>query len=248
MADPARVGYSTSALGKGRDLEEVLAEIPKSSLVEIAIGPRPVKNPYSLVDHMRHSLNLKLRGHASMPVGREKVLRPEADLNSILIFCSANFMEGYSMHPPRKKEVTTWSDFIVWAATRWEMATKVGIPFALETMYPDHQNPGAGHYWLEDAREVNNFLEWALHLDWTQPLVADLAHLRIGVNFQKWTDDQVRQLLAGPMLLEAHFSSNDSKRDMHRKVRDSDDQIHDWMKVVANSGHGIPFIDEGRRD
>lgn len=239
-------GISTSALGKNRTIVEVfehLDSVGYDGPVEIAIGPEPVDNPLeALQPYVGDKVTTRgLTGHAMLPLGMGSVINPYTDFNGIIKACWVFNFRRYSMHAPTKKHLPTWDSFLMWAMKYFTSAHERGVPFSLETLYPDP----AGH-WLSSWEEVARFLEWTIRFEWQFPLVVDMAHLRICRNAGTWTDDHIHEVLESPFIAQVHYSSNDGKRDIHSVFDPAKDQdIVRWFKSIDRS---TLAIDEGRRE
>ena len=251
---------STSAVAHGDTLsvvmERMLADGHRN--IEIGIGPRPEPDAGSAI---RGALSngAIVTAHANCPIGDGRHLNQERDFEEIIDRCWDFGIHRYSVHAPRKRDYPSWSDFLTWAVTKWgnslipRSSSRASgsvtygfgprvLDFSIETMYPS-KDP----YWLDSYDEVARFLDWTDHVGWGRPLIADVAHLQIGINQGLWTEPQVEFVLKSQQVSEFHFSDNDGIHDNHKPyVKGLNSRIDRWLDWCRESPD-VSLVDEGRR-
>ena len=234
---------STSAMAHGDTLGTVLARMQNEGIrkIEIGIGPRPEKGILDTISRYSEGTN-SVTAHANCPLGADgELLNQERDFTKILLSCDRAGIDRYTVHAPRKRDFPTFDEFLKWAALKWGAAGERVTTFGVETMYPAREP-----FWLDSYDEVARFLEWTDILEWPHPLVADVAHLQIGVEQGTWTEDQVELVLRSEQVLEFHYSDNDGINDKHQRyVEGSNPRIDRWLSLCNKTS--MDFVDEGRR-
>jgi sugar phosphate isomerase/epimerase len=239
---------SMSAIAKGRTLDEVALEVCKSAYdgVEIAIGPRPVDDPWQVVRFLRGS-GKYVTAHHSVPLGKGRILRPSSYANAgeIAKVCYVFGIMRYSCHPPLIEGIVDSNDLVEWYVKMENIFDKMGIVFSVETMYPERRGR-----WLTGGGSTLEFVDRIKRrLPNAKPLIIDLGHIYIGYNQGSWSDQQVDALLhmGGDIASEIHYSANDGVRDMHRKLYDQDLVVAGWLQNIRSTANHLLFVDESRR-
>lgn len=230
---------STSAISYNRTMDQVVDNLIafNSAGIELAIGPRP--SP-SAVTEIERAIDAGLDVSAHANFAMDKFYNQDRDFIEIINFCVSRGIKTYSVHAPRKKDFTL-KEFTIWYKNRFFYAADMGINFAIETMYPVASNP----YWLESGWEVSNLIHEMDKENIGKPIIADLAHLQIGKNFDFWSENAILDLLKSNSVLEYHFSDNDGIRDVHKPYQPgTNNQIDSWMSAIPPDS---TLVDEGRR-
>lgn len=240
----AKYYISTSAVAQGGKVTDVVEDLIRAghTKIELGIGPRPEPNARELLGRWTYEVGFS--AHANCPLGVDgQLLNQERDFDAILSACGDLHIVRYSVHAPRKREVPTWEEFLAWASIKWgETMNSLVRIFSIETMYPAREP-----YWLDSYEEVARFLDWADYMGWPLPLVADVAHLQIGVNQGTWTEQQVEYVIKSRQVAEFHYSDNDGVNDKHRPyVAGHNARIDKWLEWARSTPHPT-FVDEGRR-
>lgn len=241
------MGATTSTNGKGADIIESIRGLVGQGVdqIELAIGPRPVDDFMSWWSSsgLIYTRVVQFRGHDAMPIGDGHTMRPEATdgLERIADRLHAMGVRHYSMHPPDKKVLPTLDSLFDWYLDKRQIFKDAGILFALETMY---FNPNRPHN-LVGLEDVYEFAHQTARLNIVSPLVLDLAHIRINVQWGKWPNPlNVEMMMAESPWMEIHVSSNNGRLDQHRPYDPQrDEDIEAWLQRL--SPH-IPRISEGR--
>lgn len=229
---------STSAIAYNRTMAEVVSELIdlKTNGVELAIGPRP--SP-SAVTEIERAVDAGMNVSAHANFAMDKFYHQDRDFIDIINFCVSMGIKTYSVHAPRKKDLTL-AQFDTWYKTRIGIALDAGINFAIETMYPMDSNP----YWLDSAWEVYDYIYQTQKIGTFKPIIADVAHLQICKNLGYWPENLILDLLKSDYVLEYHFSDNDGKRDVHKPYKPgTNNQIDSWMSAIPPNS---TLVDEGR--
>lgn len=108
------------------------------------------------------------------------------------------------------------------------------IPVAVEGMYPAKGNPFLMATWEEYE---------AVLRDGETPLAIDLSHLNILKRRLGSRDDLVVELLAYPLTLEVHISSNDGRADSHALCNGQEF----WWPLMEHIHPNAVVFDEGTR-
>lgn len=111
----------------------------------------------------------------------------------------------------------------------------LGIPVAVEGLYPDEKNQWLLNSWKEYEWLLNSGLNMAI----------DLSHLQILSYKEKhWCDDFVKALIQANTCLEIHVAGNDEVHDNHQQVMGSER----WIKLLDNTlTSAIIFTEENQR-
>lgn len=250
---------STSAAAHGDTLGVVMNRALKGyNNIEIGIGPRPEPDPGTIIYEMI-AKGVIVTAHANCPLGDGRYLNQERDFDEIINRCWDLGIHRYSVHAPRKRDYPSWDEFLTWAVTKWGSTLtprlREGLSgsitysyrprvfeFSVETMYPA-RDP----YWLDSYDEVARFLDWTDHMGWERPLIADVAHLQIGMNQGLWTEPQVEYVMKSQQISEFHYSDNDGIHDNHKPyVEGVNSRIDRWLEWCRETPN-IDMVDEGRR-
>lgn len=232
---------SLSAVGRGRTLEAALESVSRRhQVVELTIGCLPGTGLMTQLARF----NLGVIAHHAIPTPTGVIRHPEttppAVMASDLSSLGAKF---YSLHPPKASAHATPESY----ATVWFAAMDAfGIPCALETMYPlvTKGNPHK-EYSMDSGYETLRFVHAMQSAGYERPLVADVAHINIGIKQGFWNLAQVRELVRSGGVAALHYSSNDGNRDEHKALSRQDEAILELLHEFQTSGHAYT-IDEGR--
>lgn len=229
---------STSAIANNRNMAQVVSELIdlKTSGIELAIGPRP---SLSAVTEIERAVDAGMNVSAHANFAMDKFYHQDRDFVDIINFCVSTGIQTYSVHAPKKKDLTL-KEFEIWYKNRFFYAQDMGVNFAIETMYPMPSNP----YWLESGWEVYTLIHEMELVGITKSVIADVAHLQICKNFGHWSENAILDLLKSDYVLEYHFSDNDGIRDVHKPYKHgTNNQIDSWMSAIPPDS---TLVDEGR--
>ena len=165
---------------------------------------------------------------------RVKLTEFEGPLDLLLFFIKRDELDIYDI--PISK-IT--KDFLEYLKPKIELAQKMDINFAIETMYVTNNS-----YWLDSYTQAHALYIFAKYSGWYKPFIADVAHLQICKNFGTWTENQIKSLMMSNTLLEVHYSDNDKVHDVHKPyVPGKNNQIDEWLSLVPQD---VTRVDEGR--
>lgn len=118
------------------------------------------------------------------------------------------------------------------------MAARWGVRLGLETMFPSP--PGRPRHLFDDAAGLERLLR---RIEGSElGLVADAAHLKIGLRRGAWGRDLVQAAWTHPSVVELHLSENDGLRDQHRPIREES-----WFwPLLEAADPALPVVLEGR--
>jgi hypothetical protein len=232
---------SLAAVGRGRTLESALQAVAsRHQVVELTIGCLPGAD---LLTHLTR-LNLSAIAHHATPTVTGEIKHPEttppyamaSELNALGV-------KFYSLHPPKlSSSVTPESHAAKWFAAMDEFR----IPCALETMYPlVTKGTPRKEYSMDSGYETLRYVRAMQAAGYERPLVADIAHINIGLKHGFWNTAQVRELVSSGGVAAIHYSSNDGDRDEHRSLSNQDAAIHELLHEFSSAGHAYA-VDEGR--
>lgn len=240
---------STTSWGNADPLDRVLQRIAnrtEATVVELAIGAKPISNPHDVIDRWRD--RFEFIGHHTIPLGENENLRPTiGNHKTILSTCKDFALTSYSGHPPNKKH-SNWNEFLGWASSYHDLLVADGISFAVETMYVPRlrsEHVTTGGYHLATPKEVFDFCLWAENFGWKKPLLVDASHLHIGYCGGQWAEKDIKELLASTFISELHISENDGMKDSHRPLTPSH-KVSTWLENLDMSTISY-VVDEGRR-
>lgn len=245
-----RRASSLTAWGRARPLDVAFADAVAADhdgVVQLSIGTRPVEDPFMVLANSP----VELVAHHTVPLGRSRVLRPEADPTTMIEALEALGITRYSAHPPARR-FADWDEMWSWARTWHRSCRRAGISFALETMYPamDPSDQGhAGGWHLDAPHRVERFLDACAAEGWESPLVVDGAHLHIGLTAGVWSHDDIYSLVQRcceeNSCAEAHVSSNDGVRDKHQRAG-LYPHVDMFVEDLARNLAPALIVDEGR--
>jgi hypothetical protein len=230
---------STSAVGGDVTSDVVMSRVARDALmVEITVGARPGQ------DHGKAAREhgLSTIAHHAFP-GSDGVIvspdrhHPEQVLDEVLSI-GATF---YSLHPAKLDSMT---DLLLWSDLWIEMASRRGIEIAFETMNPVFkQGTVSRQHALDSGSDVLLFTE---HLIKTPAgILADAAHILIGLRLGLWEQWQVEELAATQKVTAMHVSAPAALKDSH-KPRTHDPEVEALCAILYGSST-LYAIDEGRR-
>ena len=230
---------STSAVGGDVTSDVVMERVARDArTVEITVGARPGQ------DHgdAARKAGLSTIAHHAFP-GSDGVIvspdrhLPERVLDEVLSI-GATF---YSLHPANLDSMT---DLLLWSDLWIEKALQRGIEIAFETMNPVFkQGTVCRQYALDSGSDVLLFTE---HLVKTPAgILADAAHILIGLRLGLWEQWQVEELAATQKVTAMHVSAPAALKDSH-KPRTFDPGIESLCASLYGASTTY-VIDEGRR-
>lgn len=232
---------SLAAVGRGRTLEAALESVSRRhQTVELTIGCLPGPG---LLTHLTR-LKLGVIAHHAIPTASGAIRHPETTppcvMASELSSLGAKF---YSLHPPKAASSATPESYaMVW----FSAMDAFGIPCALETMYPLVTKGGLRkEYSMDTGHETLHYVRAMQSSGYERPLIADIAHINIGLRHGFWTIAQVRELAQSGGVAALHYSSNDGDRDEHRALSNQDEAILELIHEFRESGYAYA-VDEGR--
>jgi|694.fasta_scaffold93695_3 hypothetical protein len=232
---------SLAAVGRGRTLESALEAVAsRHQVVELTIGCLPGEEP---LPHMTR-LNLSAIAHHATPTVTGAIKHPETTPPCVMASeLNALGVKFYSLHPPKAaSSVTPESHAAKWFAAMDEYQ----IPCALETMYPLVTNGiTRKEYSMDSGCETLRYVRAMQAAGYERPLVADMAHINIGLKHGFWDLAQVRELVRSGCVAALHYSSNNGDRDEHRSLSSQDAAIHELLHEFSSAGHAYE-VDEGR--
>ena len=232
---------SLAAVGRGRTLESALeAAAVRHQVVELTIGCLPGTD---LLAHLTR-LNLGAIAHHATPTVTGEIRHPETTSpDAMASELNALGVKFYSLHPPKSaSNVTPESHAAKWFAAMDEFQ----IPCALETMYPlVTKGIPRKEYSMDSGWETLRYVRAMQSAGYEKPLVADMAHINIGLKHGLWNLAQVRELVRSGGVAALHYSSNNGDRDEHRSLSNQDAAIHELLHEFSSAGHAYE-VDEGR--
>ena len=232
---------SLAAVGRGRTIESALnIASSRHQFVELTIGCAPSTG---LLAHLKR-LKLSAIAHHAIPTSTGEIRHPETTSpNAMASELNALGVEFYSLHPPKaSSRETPESHAAVWFSAMDEFR----IPCALETMYPLVTNSiPKKEYSMDSGCETLRYVRKMQSAGYERPLVADVAHINIGLKHGLWSLTQVRELVRSGGVAALHYSSNDGDRDEHRALSREDGVILELLHEFDTAGHAYE-VDEGR--
>jgi hypothetical protein len=178
----------------------------------------------------------RFRPHANVRIGREfqkydastpwDISRPYFEQLAVVNEVLGG--EPYSLHAGRRGT----ADLPRMADNVRRIQDVMGVPVAVEGLYPNERNE-----WL-----LSTWSEYAWALESGLNLAIDLSHMNIVAEVSgERHDDLVRELVKAPQTLELHYSANSGKADQHRPV----DGGEWWWPLVAAANPGAVAFSEG---
>lgn len=238
-----RLAVSLSAYG-ATTLPNALETLTRAGVtdVQLSVGVRPA-------DHLRclDAFPLRYSVHSNFPLDAAladyDLVRGRgapASFARMLEFCASRGIRSYSFHtgryrPAEMSPEDAYARFLENLQAVRELADAAGVAIAVETMYPMR---GPLRWVLDDEASIRRFLADACGVG----LVADAAHVHIGVCQGTMGPTLFDELLAHESLAEVHISANDGVNDHHRPLTEG----HATLARVRNAAAHVPVIYEGR--
>jgi len=136
--------------------------------------------------------------------------------------------QTYSLHAGRRAT----ADLGQMSETVRRVEEVLGIPVAVEGLYPDPKNGYLLSTWDEYAWLRDSGLNFAI----------DLSHLNIVVyRSRERRDDLVKELISSERCMEIHISGNDGRKDAHQPV----DGKEWWWGLLDAANPSATFFTEG---
>lgn len=229
---------STAALGSVNSRLSVMElASQRASVVELTVGALPG------VDHALEArdLGLEVIAHHAFPGPQGRIVTPDRDSpEQVLDAVCRSGCSFYSLHPRKFADINQTFD---WAEEWTQVADRMGVTLCFETMNPVFSR---GALTRDNALDSgSDVLALVNRLTGTRAgILADVAHIAIGLRAGTWDSKQVESLTRSGKILAIHASSPSGLKDSHRAV---------WKDALsldlcaAMTGEGTLYvIDEGR--
>lgn len=208
--------------------------------VQLSVGVRPGAHL-----HVLDEFPFEYMVHSNFPLGKEQfnydlVSNPGflESFKQMFAFCESQGLKQYSFHTGQYRnlpETEAYKRFVENLAKVSNVAKDYGVTTAVETMYPSNSDT---RWVLDTENQIRQFLSEDLPVG----IVADAAHVFIGITQGVMSPRLMQDLLDSPKLAEIHVSSNDGRRDIHEPVS----QLWCQEMLVNRTNRRVPLVYEGR--
>jgi sugar phosphate isomerase/epimerase len=237
---------SLSAYG-GTDLQTSLNALSEAGVrqVQLSVGVRPDDSNTRVLPQY----GFEYMVHSNFPLSSQQYKYDLVSGSTFLDefkrmfqFCQATGIKTYSFHTGqyashKVNPKRAYGTFVENLAKVAETAEEHGIGIAVETMYP---SASATRWVLDNEADIRSFLAEELPVG----IVADCAHIKIGVTRGTMTPELFSDLLAHPSLAEIHISDNDGLKDIHQAL--SEDSLWFVEALLGRTNRVAPVVYEGR--
>lgn len=236
---------SLSAYG-GTDLHTSLNALAEAGVrqVQLSVGVRPAADNMQVLqqfgfEYMVHSnFAMNENQYRYDLVSSDTYL---SEFERMFQFCNVLGIPSYSFHTGQYdsryvQPAKAYATFVNNLKQVLELAERYNIKLATETMYPSSNST---RWVLDNEADILRFLAEDLPVG----IVADAAHVKIGVTKGTMTKALLRTLLEHSKLAEIHLSDNDGLKDIHQALS----MPAEWfLPLIQQYKSKAPLVYEGR--